>query len=72
MRDIFFTLLIIWVLFRIFGKARIVHSSFTNVQNNYPPPEEKKKEGEIKVERISEKKKNPDNNVEDVDYEEIK
>lgn len=72
MRDFFYTLLIVWILYKIFGKARIVHSSFTNVQNNYPPPEQKK-EGEIKVECISDQeKKKKDNNIEDVDYEEIK
>lgn len=73
MQELFFTLLIIWILFKIFGKGMIKQQSFTYTQNNYNKPEEKKKEGEVKVAYIKDKKqKDTLEDGEYVDYEEIK
>lgn len=73
MQEFFFTLLIIWILFKIFGKGMIKHQSFTYTQNNYNKPEERKKEGEIKVDYIPNKKqKGIKEDGEYIDYEEIK
>jgi hypothetical protein len=72
MRDVFFTILAVWVLWKIFS-GRIVTQSFTfNTQNNHPP-EQEKKEGEVKIDyqKPSQKKKDNDEG-EYVDYEEIK
>jgi len=66
MADIFYTILIVWVLWRIFGsssvKTHVFHHNFS----------ETKKEGEVKVSRISEReKKSSDNAGEYVDYEDL-
>ena len=67
MKDVFFTILIIWVLFRIFGKGKII--SFQNFQEAEKP----KKVGEVTIDPVKKKdgKKNNDEG-EYVDYEEIK
>lgn len=74
MRDIFFTILIIWVLWRIFSGLNKSRGSFTfnNQNNNYAEPP--KQEGDITIDtRANAKnKKNKDDEGEYVDYEEIK
>ena len=74
MQEFFFTLLIIWILFKIFGRGMIKHQSFTYTQNNYNnSTEDRKKEGEIKVDYIPNKKqKEIKEDGEYTDYEEIK
>jgi hypothetical protein len=73
MQEIFFTILVVWILFRIFGRAKVAHT-YTFTQNNYNKPEEKKKE-DVKVDYIppagGQKKKDGDDG-EYVDYEEVK
>ncbi len=74
MRDVFFTLLVIWVLWRIFGSFSRSKGSFTfNTQNNnYSEP--KKKEGEVTLDNpnLGASKKNKNEVGEYVDFEEIK
>ena len=67
MADIFYTILIAYVLWRIFGgssvKTKVYH-------HHYSQP---KKDGEIKVSKISDpEKKASDDHGEYVDYEEVK
>ena len=71
MQEIFFTILVIWILFRIFGRASVAHN-YTFTQNNYHKNEEKKKP-EVRIDHIegkSQGKKNDDGEY--VDYEEVK
>lgn len=72
MQEIFFTILVIWVLFRIFGRTSVAHN-YTFTQNNYHKNEEKKRE-EVRIEHIEgkDKKKKNDDDGEYVDYEEVK
>ena len=74
MQKIFFTLLIIWVLFRIFGSRTVRHIFTVNVNK---PNEEKKSydkssEGKVKVDYIPPKNKGERKDGEYVDYEEVK
>lgn len=72
MQEIFFTILVIWVLFRIFGRASAV-TNYTFNQNNYRPKEEKKPD--VKIEYIPGKEKNKKKDGDEgeyTDYEEIK
>jgi hypothetical protein len=68
MADIFYTVLIIWVLWRMFGgttKAYVFH------KHHHAPPQ--KREGDVSVTHKKEEKKNkPDDGGEYIDYEEIK
>jgi hypothetical protein len=67
MADIFYTILIAWVLWRIFGGSSVKTQVF---HHHYSQP---KKEGEVKVSGISAPpKKASDNQGEYVDYEEVK
>jgi hypothetical protein len=69
MADMFYTLLIIWILWRIFGSSRVKTYVFN--QHNYTPP--KKKDDDV---RVSYKKKKDSGASKDdgeyIDYEEIK
>ena len=72
MQELFFTILTIWVLFKIFGASNSQRFTF-NSHKHYHPPQESKREGEISVE----KKNTPpsrkrDDQGEYVDFEEIK
>ncbi len=67
MRDLFFTILAIWVLWRIFESLKISKTFNNDIYD------EKKKEGEVSVDYMPPKKKDKDDNDgEYVDYEEIK
>lgn len=69
MQEIFFTILVIWVLFKIFGSVQV--KTYTFNQNNYN--NQKKQEGEVKVEsqgKVSSKAR--DDRGEYVDFEEVK
>ena len=70
MKDIFFTILIVWVLFRILSRGK-------GFVNNFSGNNNENKKGEISIDQISNKqdKKKKKNDVDDgdyVDYEEIK
>lgn len=66
MRDVFFTILAIWVLWRLFGSRFVIQSSIHKNQDE--------KEARIKVDPSSVQKtqKYDDNEGDYVDYEEIK
>ena len=68
MQEIFFTILVIWILFRVFG-SRTVNHVFTVKTDQ---PKEEKKEGEIKVDYIPPKEKPKADGGEYVDFEEVK
>jgi len=70
MQEFILTLVVIYVLFKIFGNTR----TFTFTQNNYQGTEKKTKEGQIHIDRKpGEKKRNKDDDEgEYIDYEEIK
>jgi len=73
MQEFFFTLLVIWLFFRIFNKGSLTKSIIINNQNHYHKEEEKKKEGEVKVELVPDKnKKDRSKEGEYIDYEEVK
>jgi hypothetical protein len=69
MADMFYTLLIIWILWRIFGSSSVKRYVF-NQHNHYQP---KKKEDDVKV---SYNKKSTGRKADDegeyIDFEEIK
>jgi hypothetical protein len=70
MADIFYTLLIIWVLWRIFGGATKTYV-FHQHRHQHDPP--KKREGDVSVTYKKEEKKNKSGDSgEYIDYEEIK
>jgi hypothetical protein len=75
MQEIFFTILVIWILFRLLGRASATSSTtYTFTQNNYQKQEEEKKKDDVKIDYIpgkGEKKKGGDEG-EYTDYEEIK
>jgi hypothetical protein len=67
MADVFYTILVVWVLWKIFGrssvKTQVFHHHYT----------ETKKEGEIKISKVPDaRKKSPDSEGEYTDYEEVK
>ncbi len=74
MRDVFFTILIIWVLWRIFSSRTVVQTFTINTQNNHPPKGEPDAKGGVKIDHVpppKDKKKGNDDG-EYVDFEEIK
>lgn len=74
MRDVFFTILAIWVIWRIFSGVNRSRGNVTfNTQNNYTEP--KKREGEVSIDNSNTNppNKKPASQVgEYVDFEEIK
>ncbi len=66
MQEIFFTILVIWILFRVFGNTRVY------VFNNTSKPKEEKREGKVKVDHIPPKEKSKGPEGDYVDFEEIK
>lgn len=68
MADVFYTILIVWVLWRIFGSTGRTH-----VHYNQQPPPPSRKEGEVTITSVpkSEQQKGNDKG-EYVDYEEVK
>ena len=71
MKFIFYTLLILWVLFKLFGKTNVVNYTFNM---NASPKEPAKKEGEVTIKKVNKKNKETSegDDGEYVDYEEIK
>ena len=72
MQEIFFTILVIWVLFKILSSSTTRHIFTVNI--NKPREEKRKQEGETKIEYIPGDKKPPrtPGKGEYVDFEEIK
>ncbi len=72
MRDVFYTILVVWVVWRILNSIsnyRIKQDA--GVKN--PPPQNKRSEGETSVDYVPPKKKKiSDDEGEYVDYEELK
>lgn len=70
MQEVFYTILVIWLLFRLFGgKSRVyVHHS---MKNNVPDDEPKKETGKVTIEKTP-GGKTPGAATEYTDYEEIK
>lgn len=79
MQEFLLTLVVIFVLFRIFGKSRTQGSTnhFTFNQNNFNNQEtQKKPDGKVRIDKMPNSKSTSKNNTNDsgdyVDYEEIK
>lgn len=71
MRDLFYTILIVWLVSKIYNSFQ---SKFSANSTQNDPEAQRKKQGEIHIEDLSKKsheKKNRDDG-EYVDYEEIK
>ena len=69
MADVFYTILVVWILWRIFGGSSEKKQQFQ--QNNYSQP--RRPEGEVKITSQPKKDKgSKDDDGEYVDYEEIK
>jgi hypothetical protein len=69
MRDLFYTVLVVWILWRILNSISAYKSKQSaRAQSNYVP-----QTGETKIEYVPlQKKKMPDTEGEYVEYEEIK
>lgn len=69
MRDLFYTILVVWILWRILNSISAYKSKQSaRAQSDYTP-----KQGETKIEYVPpQKKKMPDDEGEYVEYEEIK
>ena len=66
MADVFYTILIVWVLWKIFGKSSVKTYSSNHQQAS------KKKEGETTVSYDKKKNNKQNDDGEYIDYEEIK
>lgn len=72
MRDVFYTILVIWILWRVFNSISNYRTKQGNSVNE-PSQNNKRREGETSVDYIpSTKKKISDDEGEYVDYEELK
>jgi len=68
MRDLFYTILVVWIIWRIVSSI----NTYKNKQTNYSQ-HNKRKEGETTIDHIPQtKKKINDDEGEYVDYEDIK
>ena len=79
MQEFILTLVVVFVLFRIFGKSRTQSSTnfYTFNQNNYNKQEQAKQpDGKVRIDSMPSQKNNSAKNNSDagdyVDYEEIK
>ena len=74
MQEIFFTILVVWILFRLLNGSSLGSKRTVNfTQNNFNQKESPKKEGETKITYIPENKTGKPPRDEDyVDFEEIK
>jgi hypothetical protein len=69
MRDVFYTLLVVWIIWRILNSVNVIRAK-TSVPNR---PSSSRKEGETTVDFVPPKKKSvADSEGEYVDYEEMK
>ena len=71
MRDVFFTVLIVWLLWRIFSSRTVIKTfTYTNRPN---PGQPEGRTGEVRIDKtVPKDKKKDDDEGEYVDYEEIK
>ncbi|MEI6487442.1 MAG: DUF4834 family protein [Bacteroidota bacterium] len=70
MRDVFYTLLVVWIIYRVLNAFSSVKNKYSNTSQRSDPPPRK---DETIVSDASAKKKNfGDNEGEYVDFEEIK
>jgi hypothetical protein len=68
MKDIFYTILVVWVIWRILNSLNLIKT-----RTSGPKPEQGRRPGETKVDYIPPKNKGKyDGEGEYVDYEEIK
>jgi hypothetical protein len=65
MRDLFYTILILWVVFQIYN-------SFKGAQKRAAQNPSVKKEGDVTVENMKSKPQSKNNDGEYVDFEEVK
>ena len=70
MADVFYTILIIWILWRIFGRSTIK----THVIHHHQYSQSNHKEGEVRItqDKKSDTKKKNDDEGDYVDFEEVK
>ena len=69
MRDVFYTLLVVWIIWRIISGVNVIRAK-TSAPSQ---PSSSRKEGETKVDFVPPKKKSvADSEGEYVEYEEIK
>jgi hypothetical protein len=69
MRDVFYTLLVVWIIWRIMNGVNVVRGK----QSTSAQPTSSKKEGETTINFVPPKKQSvADNEGEYVDYEEVK
>ena len=72
MRDVFYTILLVWIIWRVLNSIKAYGNKASNSANNYTA-NNKRSVGETKVEFIPPaKKKISDDEGEYVNYEEIK
>lgn len=72
MRDVFYTVLVIWILWRVFNSISSYRTKQASNVNN-PSQNNKRREGETSVDYVpSTKKKISDDEGEYVDYEDLK
>ncbi|MCC6689912.1 MAG: hypothetical protein IT235_00120 [Bacteroidia bacterium] len=68
MKDIFFTILTIWILYRIWNAVQL-----SNSKNSFNKQTTQKKEGDVSIDHIPQKRnKHSNSEGEYVDYEEVK
>jgi hypothetical protein len=68
MRDVFYTLLVVWIIWRIMNGVNVIRT-----KTSAPSQPSQKREGETTVDFVPPKKKSvADSEGEYVDYEEIK
>ena len=78
MQEVFFTILVIWILFKILGGTSSSRTFTFNTTYQYPKNDSAKKEGEVKIDSSTAPKTGPKKHTfnkdagEYVDYEEIK
>ncbi len=65
MRDLFYTILVIWVVFQ-------VYNSFKGAQRRAVQNPPQKKQGDVTVENMNSKPQSKNNDGEYVDFEEVK
>lgn len=72
MQEIFFTILVVWILFRILNSSS--ERKIINVFYQKPQQQPDQKEGDVKItfNRQEKKKENPSSEKDYVDFEEIK
>ena len=72
MRDVFYTILVVWIVWRVLNSISVYRTKQGKSVNN-PPPNNRPKEGETSIDYAPPvKKKISDDEGEYVDYEDVK